>query len=274
MAVYMPGDSIDPTQFPSILAIGDSWFWYPKNNILQAMIEHPDVPYVYSNIQVLGYNGACLSQYVGLDPNEKNYTKELAYELDRKQSQYYSAVLISGGGNDAVNYQLALKPDCSGISRAEDCIHPENLDALLQQLSRALHLLLHEILWTFDKQERQVDIFIHGYDYPIPDGRAFGGKLKTDGPWLKRAMDICLVTGDMAQRQRISDIMIDALNNMLSRFANEERGVHFIDSRGILSKGADHNKDWANEMHPTFSGFKKVFEQSWLPVLRQHGYTQ
>lgn len=41
MHIYLPKEDWIPGEFASLLAIGDSWFWYPKNNILQALAEHP-----------------------------------------------------------------------------------------------------------------------------------------------------------------------------------------------------------------------------------------
>jgi len=29
--------------------------------------------------------------------------------------------------------------------------------------------------------------------------------------------------------------------------------------------------DWANEIHPTPNGFKKIAEHCWAPLLRSHG---
>jgi hypothetical protein len=41
MHIYLPKEDWIPGEFAAMLAIGDSWFWYPKNNILQALVEHP-----------------------------------------------------------------------------------------------------------------------------------------------------------------------------------------------------------------------------------------
>ena len=59
---YGRGTPIEPGAFPAILAIGDSWFWYPLPtgyNLLQQLSERvlkPD----YANILSLGYVGAKL----------------------------------------------------------------------------------------------------------------------------------------------------------------------------------------------------------------------
>jgi hypothetical protein len=63
---YGSGTPVEPGAFPSILAVGDSWFWYPLPtgyNLLQQLADRvlkPD----YANILSLGYVGARLVDYV------------------------------------------------------------------------------------------------------------------------------------------------------------------------------------------------------------------
>ena len=61
MTVYVDRDQVQPGYFPAMLAIGDSWFWYPfVSNLLAELsaIVKPD----YSNILALGKVGATLSR--------------------------------------------------------------------------------------------------------------------------------------------------------------------------------------------------------------------
>ncbi|NJO78214.1 MAG: hypothetical protein HC827_06590, partial [Cyanobacteria bacterium RM1_2_2] len=111
MHIYQPKEDWIPGEFASLLAIGDSWFWYPKNNILQALAEHPRLKDPFRNIQMLGYNGAKLEQYVF-----GKYAKQFTHELRPINRKHYSAVLISGAGNDAVDYRLGLFKNCSAAS--------------------------------------------------------------------------------------------------------------------------------------------------------------
>ena len=96
MTVYYQPNQIVPGHYPAVLAIGDSWFWYPFASNLLAEISavvKPD----YSNILTLGKNGATLRSFaIGA------YAAAFARELVPANAQYYSAVLISGAGNDAV----------------------------------------------------------------------------------------------------------------------------------------------------------------------------
>ncbi len=269
MRIYHSGDNWNPGEFPAILAIGDSWFWYPKNNILQAVIEHPALKDPYRTIQMLGYNGAEIKQYVGAG----RYAADFRRELLPDACQYYQAVLISGGGNDAVDYKLALQADCTGLTAAEECIDPDGLDGLVRDISGSLGLMIHDIAWAFDKltKPRMADVFIHGYDYPVPDGRGFA----LAGPWLKPALDAARVAADdMPLRTAVCRRLIDELNTTFARFDSPSQGIHYIDSRGVLRQDANYMEDWDNELHPTFSGFRQIVDRGWIPILRREGYAK
>ena len=131
--VYLPFDSWEPTEFPTILAIGDSWFWYPRNNVLQALVDHPRLKDPYRFIQLLGYNGAKLEQYVF-----GRYARDLEKHLSAGFRTAYSAIAISGAGNDAVDYKLALARDCSTIADPSACLDQTKLDAFIGKLMAAM----------------------------------------------------------------------------------------------------------------------------------------
>lgn len=273
MPIYAPGETWKPGEFASILAIGDSWFWYPRNSLLEALAAHPRLKDPYRNIQLLGFNGAKISEYVDRNNVRGKYARAFRRELNPKNCQHYVAVLISGGGNDAVDYGLALRRDCSAATRAEDCIDPEGLDRLLRDISGALGLLLHDVLWEFGRQGRPVSILLHGYDYPVPDGRGFDALMfRLAGPWLANAMDEAGVAPDAALRRSICRILIDRVNETFARFARPADGVHCVDCRGVLRSDARYREDWANELHPTIEGFDKVVDQRWIPLLARLGY--
>lgn len=273
MPIYAPGQTWNPGEFASMLAIGDSWFWYPNNNLLRALAEHPKLKEPYRNIQLLGFNGARISEYVDRNNARGKYARAFRRELSPQNSQYYVAVLISGGGNDAVDYGLALRGDCNGLTRAEDCVDADGMDGLLKDISGALGLLIHDVLWEFRRQRRPVDIFIHGYDYPVPDGRGFDALMfKLAGPWLASAMDQVRMPGDPVLRKQTCRILIDRINETLASFARPTDGVHYVDCRNVLRSNAQYLDDWANELHPTIGGFDRIVDQRWIPRLMELGY--
>ncbi len=275
MPIYAPGETWKPGAFASLLAIGDSWFWYPGNNLLRALTEHPRLREPYRNIQLLGFNGARISEYVDRNDARGKYARAFKRELNPQNSQYYVAVLISGGGNDALDYGLALKGDCRGLTRAQECIDPDGMDGLLKDVSGALGLLIHDVLWEFHRQQRAVDLFIHGYDYPVPDGRGFDALVfKVAGPWLAPALNGAEVAGDPLLRAAICKLLIDRLNETFQHFARPADGVHYVDCRNALRSDAQYQDDWANELHPTADGFDQLVEQCWIPLLARLGYAR
>ena len=126
---YGSGTPIEPGAFPSIIAIGDSWFWYPLPagyNLLQQLSDRvlkPD----YANILSLGYVGARLEDYV-----QGKFAGDFQNELSPVNRQYYSAVFISGAGNDAVDYSLALNNAWAGIGSPLKCFDEARFDGLMR----------------------------------------------------------------------------------------------------------------------------------------------
>jgi hypothetical protein len=268
MTVYYDPDKIESGAFPAMLAIGDSWFWYPFVTNLLAEISAIVRP-AYSNILTLGKVGATLQEYA-----EGKFAPELARQLSPNYVVYYSALLISGGGNDAVDWGLCLKTDCTGIEAAADCIDAQTLDDKMTELGGWLLALINEAQAACDAVGRpRMDIFVHCYDYAPPNGipASFLG-FPLQGPWLKPAMDKTHVDpNNFALRQDIVKLLIDRLCETFVEFedpTDPNNKVHVIRSAGTL----DPNRDWANELHPNGDGFRKLVHGPWAATLQQLGY--
>jgi hypothetical protein len=255
--------------FPAILAIGDSWFWYPLPtgyNLLQQLSERvlrPD----YANILSLGYVGAKLEDYV-----DGKFAADFQSELQPINAQYYSAMFISGAGNDAVDYSLALQDRCAGIASPERCFDEASFDGLMRKLSGWIGRMIHDVRWAYRGQpeERHPHIFIHCYDYPPPNGEGarFAGIPLPFGPWLKPAMDRAQVNADPAFRRAVAKLLIDRIHDTFSLYDDDARRVHLIDSRACL----DVEADWDNELHPNTEGFRKLATGPWRAVLARYGF--
>ena len=173
MTIYYTRNQPIEGAFPAILAIGDSWFWYPKVSNLLAEISAVVKP-AYSNIMALGYLGAKLKHYV----NGK-YAKDFARELSPGNLQYYSAVMISGGGNDAVDWELCLKENCADETTAAGCLDEDALTKNMTALGGWLLAMISEVRIAYeDAGLRGPDIFIHCYDYAPPNGKGFESGLR------------------------------------------------------------------------------------------------
>lgn len=271
MTIYDGFSAWKPGRFPTVLAIGDSWFWYPRNNLLEALARHAKLKDPYRHMVRLGQNGALVSEYVDLPGGRPgSFSQQLRDLLRPDPMQYITVFLVSGAGNDAVDYRLALKSDCSGEDTPEECVDEAGMRTLVHDITKAMSLLLYEVLWAFEAEQRAPVVLLHGYDYPVPDGRPFKlAGLPLAGPWLADAMDSCQVAADLELRKGIAHNLIDSINIAFSRYAQPANGIYFIDSRNTLDSGAGYRGDWANELHPTAGGFDRIVEQKWIPVLQE-----
>lgn len=246
--------------YPSILAIGDSWFWYPfpggslVNQLgrLVARKQH--------YILALGNNGAEAYDYV-----HGKYAKSVKTTL-RMQGSALSAVFVSGGGNDFAGFndlRPMLKDDCSSAKTAKDCFRPgsqeRTINWLMRKTADSYRALIGQVLASANAD---ASIVLHNYDYALPSGKGvFGNK----GSWLKPALVDARVP-DRLQR--------DCIRYVIDRISRELQALEKIDSARIAlvdSTGTLSDRDWANELHPKPSGFRKIAVQRWRPVLQGLG---
>jgi len=279
--------------FPSVLAIGDSWFWYPASNLFDQIDAHPSVSggvgnTKYTGIYRLGFNGAASIEYVGAG----RYAPDFNAELLPQNIKYYSGFFISGGGNDAVAYPdlhngpytFGLKDQCGGIGDPLQCLDEDRVQILLRQVIGALGHAISNIVHAYQasvdgghRNDNGIDIFLHGYAYPVPDGRGVGfdGFPPLSGPWIGKKMDLANVDKGLPFRYAITRELITRLNKSLSTFDGMYNGcVHFIDSEAAFGSNFDPNYKsvWTNELHPTPGGFKYIVDQYWVPMMKRYGF--
>ncbi len=259
--VYWDWESMDADHHsPSILAIGDSWFWYPfpGGSLLNCL--GPLVAPKEHFILAVGNNGAEAFDYV------RGKYKGIVTNALNSHGDGLSAVFLSGGGNDfaGLNDLLPLlNVDCTNAASANDCFKSgsaeETLNGLMNQIAEDYTLLIGQIMV---KCPSDIRIFVHNYDYANPSGiGVFPG---TSG-WLKPALDDALVKPAL-QRGCIK-LIVDRFSDVLKSLRNKGNGqVFFIDSRNTLT-----DDDWANELHPKPGGFAKIAQQKWKPVLKAAG---
>ncbi len=255
------------------VAEGDSWFDYlpayfdldiGNGDLLGELNEHPRL-----RIFKVAKAGDTLSNMV-FGPNGTG--QQLAATLNAIRKNDARFFLFSGGGNDVAGPELErfLYP----IETAPDPKFPVRKDVVEQQLGKVFTEAFDHLIDQVRKVAK-IPIFLHGYDYAIPDGRAvirvpFGFQFV--GPWLKPAFDR-KGHKDPAVQQRVIDALIDRLNLTLTQVAKKRAadGVRYINVRGTLTKTKPlYRKDWANELHPTSRGWRKVadvFEAVVLPAL-------
>ena len=230
-----------------VLAIGDSWFHYPGNNLITPLYEALERPIIY----VIGENGAradelCRGSWLG------NFRKMLVgYPAIR-------LVCISAGGNDFAGIgdldDKILAPDCSAAGDYSACYRRGQPGGVFGAVEQAYR----DLLDTVRNVRPDVTVLLHNYDYAIPDGRTLLGMRS----WLKLPMDNDRVPAAGApaggiRRELVRDL-IDNFTLCLDdvRSSAVQPKVELVWSAGTLS-----DSEWANELHPKPGGFQKLIEQ-------------
>jgi len=247
---------------PSIIAIGDSWFWYPlPGGSLATSLSRIVGPQQHT-ILAYGNNGAEAFDYV-----EGVYAAVIDGALARYGTSL-SAVFVSGGGNDFAGFN-DLRPllgvNCSACADAAACFNhgtgPGTIEDLFTRVRRYYIELIDRIAADVPAAAR---VFVHNYDYALPSGQGVIG----DKAWLKPALAAAKVPSGL--RAPCVRYLIDQFSLQLTDLETLYAGrVVFVDSRGTLAAG-----DWANELHPKAAGFNKIARQRWRPALEDAGLIQ
>ncbi len=238
---------------PDILALGDSWFWYPFNNLLNPIFNIWNGNRV---IYAIGDNGANLRDYLTKSRYRDNFLASL--ETYKRKTKL---VLLSGGGNDIAgdDFKQLLKGHCAGEQSAAACFASDQPDAIMNEFGVHYRNLVDAILNRADKAV----LAVHNYDYGFPNGRTIFGF----GSWLKKPMDDCAVPAKY--RIEIIRMLIDGLGAQLTQFERHNpEHVVFVRTAGTLKT----ESEWANELHPTRVGFERVggcFKQALTAIMKQ-----
>lgn len=237
-----------------LVAEGDSWFDYPLNDVLKGLEDD----YGY-DVESVAHKGDPIEEmaYAGgqLDDLIRRMEKLLRNGLVPK------AVLLSGGGNDIAGKEFGML-----LNHAQSAVAGLNTQIIEGVIDQRIRLAYITILSSVthiceEKLGRTIPILVHGYDYPVPDGRGFmGGWWVLPGPWLEpgfreKGFD------SLSQCTKIARDLIDRFNAMLEKVADLESFSHvqYINLRNTLSnKPADYKDWWANELHPSSKGFELV----------------
>jgi GDSL-like Lipase/Acylhydrolase family len=239
-----------------LVAEGDSWFDYPWHDVLKLLEDDHgyDVESVACKgdpIEEMAYGGNQLGDLT------RCIEKVLRRGIKPK------AVLLSGGGNDIAGDEFGML-----LNHARSAIAGFNLQVVAGVIDQRIRTAYVTILSAVteicvQKTGSPVPVLVHGYDYPVPDGRGFmGGWGPLPGPWLEPGFREKGYE-DLNQRIELTQTLIDRFNSMVKGVASLQPFAHvkYIDLRNTLSHGTDYKKWWANELHPTGDGFSKVTDK-------------
>jgi hypothetical protein len=246
------GESVD------VLAIGDSWFHYPFNNLvtpLHAALERP-------TIYVIGENGARADE-LATGSWRANFRKMLL------QFPSIRLVCISAGGNDFAGIgdldDRILAPDCSAATTVDACYRAGQPAGVFDAVEAAYRTLLGDVATLLPAAA----ILVHNYDYAIPDGRALPGMRS----WLKLPMDNDRVPLAGAPkdglRRDIVRALIDEHTLRLSDIETQMNGPGQPEVFLVWSAGTLGDAEWANELHPKSPGLERLVAECWSGPARR-----
>ncbi len=238
-----------------LVAEGDSWFDYPPGMDVVDVLE--DAGY---NVYCVAAAGATVEDMAyGPDTDQPisdffmRDASQLAETMRYIREQRPKAVLFSGGGNDIAGDELT--PLLNKKNAGGDPLRTAMVEALFEgTLKEGYRTFLRMVESESKAQGRTIPVIGHGYDYPFPDGRGVVNVLGFHflGPWL--APSLRKKGYSEVEGRGIVMRLIDRHNRMLADLATELPFFHPVDLRGTLTSSSD----WANELHPTNDGFKRV----------------
>jgi hypothetical protein len=247
-----------------LLAQGDSWFDYPPGTDIVDCL-HANHGHTIVNIAVAGSTlndeayGPVPRELFGLPvgPPQSSDPSRIAELVNRILKDKPQALLLSGGGNDVAGDEFFsfLNNASSGLP----AVNQQVLDSVVNSTFKtAYDFLIDKALQAAaDAGVPKMPIFIHGYDYPWPDGRGvihfLGFKV---GPWFDPTFNSKNFPNhnatDLQTRHQILSQFIDSVNSMCQSLAQTFPGkVFHVDLRKTLQGEGD----WANELHPRNPGF-------------------
>ncbi len=251
----------------TVVAEGDSWFDY-KPAFLEGTPLNPGRD-LLGHLQAFGrfsvfrvsQAGDTLENMVygtdtkGHGPNEKpDLPPEIEDTIRAIRDKRPDAFIFSGGGNDVAGVELGAY-----LNHADSGLPPLREDVLADEIDRYVPTAFAALIERVRAVNPTLPIFLHGYDYPTPDGRPVIELLGWSfiGPWLKPALTAKRHTRLAVGRQLLRQL-IDRFNAALQRVAAAHTDVYYIDLRGTLRDDAGYRRDWINELHPTSDGFRKL----------------
>jgi lysophospholipase L1-like esterase len=240
------------------IAEGDSWFDYAPawisditlGDLINQLNQRESL-----NILRIAQAGDTLENMTfgtQADGKFKSKSPQLKKTIELVQRYKPDFFLFSGGGNDIAGPNgLKFEPFLNHSKSHLDILRQTYFDSITNEVfPEMFEYLINEVIAI----KPDIQIFLHGYGYPVPDGRAVIELAGFDfiGPWFEPVLTRKNLSQD--QGKIVIHKLIDTLNDLIAKIAVKYAdNVHHIDLRKIIK-----DSDWENELHLSASGFQKV----------------
>ena len=247
-----------------LVAEGDSWFDYPRRDVL----EYLERDHGYDVVESLAHAGDTLEEIAyekGQLLKVVRFLKKLA-----NREEVPTAILLSGGGNDIAGkeFKTLLNHKLSGLPALNEGVVSGLIDVKLSAAMRHIIGALQAV--CMDLFDKEIPFLIHGYGNAVPDGDGFlGGWGPLPGPWMKPGFQKCGYWDpedkgrSLVEMTSIVEELITHFNRMLKDVAEERSFIHYVDVPPVLPNTLPegYKEWWANELHPTKKGFRAVADE-------------
>lgn len=233
---------------PVLVTEGDSWFQFPF--LLKDVVDHLSDHF---NVYSVGAAGDTTKNMIFKNPE---YLLAIA-KAREIANRPVNGFVFSSGGNDILGkegedrvLQKMVRPHNSGES--VDLNNAYNIEAMEKQFDLIAKGYRH-LVASIRAIHPDLPIFFHTYDevWPFnPEDPADGRK----GLWIQPSLSAQGVTAFADQRKITSDL-ITRFQQVLAAIAQEDTGVHVVDTGQPL---ADKLELWYDEIHPNSDGYARV----------------
>lgn len=247
----------DPRSYPiRLLAEGDSWFsfgsWKFTSLLNNLRFTRP------AAIVTLAHPGETISRMGSIAQNP-----ELDLWLSTPYSDIrWSAVLVSGGGNDVIDDAQNLIPASDVAQPLQDA--DQYIDHVrLAETLRKVREAYAAIVAMRDRPQSPcigVPLITHAYDLATPRNAPAQFLVPLMGPWLYKALMRARIPA--ARWNAVSDFILGALGKTLEDLELQLPNFHVARTQGTLIRAdmgtTGNSRDWDNEIHPNRGGFRKL----------------
>ena len=240
LAAGQPGATLN------LIAQGDSWFDYP---LPIPVVDQSDVvahlkrlPSMSPEVLSLAHHGEAAEDMLGVKK-----LHELLAQLSDSANGKFDAILFSGGGNDLAGdqFRLWLNNAAASGSNPTKGLNAGRVACILGVVKAGYE----DLMAARDTIDHSIPIFAHSYDFAIPSGVG----VACAGPWLRPGLDDRGWTSPAPARAIVKDLLLQ-FNALLDGYAtNAASNFVHVQTQGTLSDG-----QWANELHPTPTGFAVI----------------